>query len=44
MDSEQVIQELGKARLVSATGKGNVNATFEQALKRSRIVRSGGRL
>ncbi|MEP7142505.1 MAG: SulP family inorganic anion transporter [Ferruginibacter sp.] len=39
--SEQVTQELKKSRLLFAIGKGNVLATFAQALKRSRTVLTG---
>ncbi len=38
VESEQVTLELKKARLLFAIGKGNVLATFDQALKRSRMV------
>ncbi len=38
VESEQVTLELKKARLLFAIGKGNVLATFDQALKRSRVV------
>jgi len=38
VESEQVMQELKKARVLFAIGKGNVLATFEMALKRSRIL------
>lgn len=38
LESEQVMQELQKARLLFAIGKGNVLATFEAALKRSRVI------
>ncbi|MEO6730089.1 MAG: SulP family inorganic anion transporter [Ferruginibacter sp.] len=38
IESVQVMQELKKARLLFAIGKGNVLATFEQALKRSGVI------
>ncbi|MBC7937604.1 MAG: sulfate permease [Rhizobacter sp.] len=38
LESEQVTQELKKARLLFKIGKGNVLATFDRALQRSRIV------
>ena len=40
IESEQVILELKKARLLFAIGKGNILASFELALKRSRIILS----
>lgn len=38
VESEQVTQELQKARLLFAIGKGNVLSSFERALERSRVV------
>ena len=43
VESEQVEQELKKARLLFAIGKGNVLPTFDQALKRSRVVLADSR-
>lgn len=40
--SKQVLEELRTARLLFAVGKANVTDTFEQALKRSNAVVSGG--
>jgi len=36
VSSEQVINELAKARLSFGIGKANITDTFEQAIKRSR--------
>jgi SulP family sulfate permease len=38
VESEQVTQELQKARLLFAIGKGNVLSSFGQALNRSRVI------
>jgi len=41
VDSEQVISELGKTRLLFQIGKGNVKDTFERALKRATDILDG---
>ena len=38
ISSEQVMDELKKSRLVFAIGKANIADTFEEALKRCRVI------
>lgn len=43
IESEQVSLELKKARLLFAIGKGNILPSFDQALKRSRVILQEGK-
>jgi SulP family sulfate permease len=41
VNSEQVMKELKDARLLFAIGKGNVTATFEAAIQKSKLILEG---